>query len=354
MNDTASKISLVVGGKRLSSWSNASVNVDIGDGVSDFSFTSFQEIEGDNLFAQQEVQVFVDNKLVITGYIDCLKPSFSAQGTKISIEGKSKSIDFVDCSPLLKGAYAKNTDLISLARMIAKQFNISIQDLTNQHIPIPYIAENQGETCFDLIKRQTANLGFIIYPMPNGDIAIGKPKGKQLLGGFKFDPITKKSTGHIVSGSTNIDFSDRYSEYIVKIQDDMYKNQANVVSRYKDETIKRYRPKIITVDGDANNSEKRARYHAQRASGEGTSVSLTTKTPYTDQNDFIEVGKTLYVNHQYLRVDQLMLVKSVTYSDNAKDGFSCEINLVDPKAYNLQKSPVNNSKPEMDVPNANF
>ncbi len=56
-----------------------------------------------------EIQIYIGNDLVLTGYVDALPISYNATSVAAAIAGRSRTEDLVDCSPAWNGYDFSNT-----------------------------------------------------------------------------------------------------------------------------------------------------------------------------------------------------------------------------------------------------
>lgn len=333
-------IDLLIGSKKFTGFQEVSCSASLNEVARSFSFKTFQDL-GLFIDAGQEAKVYIDDHLIITGYTERIDTNVDSSGTSLTIAGRSKTADFIDCSPELKGGSSKNTNIINIADKIAEPFGINvIADVSVKNIK--YTAINEGETCLDYLDRLSRQEGFALTTNPAGDLVITQAGKTQLKGRIH------QTETPILSASASRDYSQRFSEYKVKGQDD----DTSFISSFKDKAITRHRPTIIMSEGTPTDPSNRAINHAMRTIGQSISMNVSVGGFYTNEKELYEINKLIYVYHEYLRLDQIMLIEGVTYKVEA-DSFGCDLILVDPRAYYADKPKVNKSSQDMqDLPHA--
>ena len=72
------------------------------------------------------VQIMIGGETVISGYIDVANPSMAATEHSISISGRSKAADLIDCSAEHGSGTWTNKTLAQIATDLAQPFGVAI------------------------------------------------------------------------------------------------------------------------------------------------------------------------------------------------------------------------------------
>lgn len=336
------KIKLLVDGTEFENWTQATCTASIEELARTFSFTTKRSISNGafrgkvfDIKPQSECKVYIDNILFLTGYIDRVASRTSATETSINFEGRSKTSDIIDCTVDAIGANFKNRNIKEIAGIIASKFNVNV--VCDLDLPkFKYTAYNQGEKCIDYLKRLADLNGVTLTTNERGDIVITK------AGTEKYNTSFKENMSFITEWGFDENYAGRYSEYTIKGQTD----EKNITSSFKDDTVKRYRPLVIVSETDEVNIKERATNHAMRSIGDGISGTLTIKN-FTDAEGKIYLpNKQIYCGFPNDGIDQMMLIKSASYSCDAQST-SCVLELADPRAFYEKRNPINKSKSEI-------
>ena len=198
-----------------------------------------------DIFRGDECSVFVGGELVITGYVYTKEISYSADSHSVTISGRDKAGDLVDCSIIHKTGDFKGKKLEQIANELCKPFGVTVKADVDTGKAVTE-AVQEGETVFDLLDRAAHAAGVMFISDNKGGLIItraGKIKGAG-------DLIEGKN---IVDCNARFDDSDRHSEYIAFGQSqgsDTHhgKAAAHPKSSITDPAIKRYRPLMIQAD----------------------------------------------------------------------------------------------------------
>lgn len=336
-------ITLRVNGDEFSGFASVDVTAAIDEVARSFSFTTFQDLST-NITGQDACSVYIDGEKILTGYIENIATSVSGNSTSLTFSGRSKTCDFIDCSPNVSGSNFTGKNIVQIADRIAEPFGIDVvaNVATSE---IDYTAINQGETCFQYLERLCRQQGLLLTTNADGNLVITQASAEKYEGSLNIED----QTCGIETSSSSFDWSSRFSNYEVKAQSD----DKSTVYTAQDKSIKRYRPTIIVAEGNVNNPSNRAVNHALRIAGEGISASFSVKGFRTNKGELYEPNKLIYVNHPYLRMDQSMLIKSVSYFVRDRE-FGCDLRLIDPRAYYAARPRIINSFEDLrELPSVN-
>jgi prophage tail gpP-like protein len=244
---------LSIGGKRLKGWKEFEVFRSIERGPHHFEVTlrkmqwrtpkakDYVSVKGGDAF-----RLFLDDTLLISGNIDVARPNYDATTMDLTISGRSKLGDLVDCSTT--GQKFTQQDLLQIATILCKPFGIAVHvakgvDIGGVFASDQVLAEGQGVW------------EFLEY--------ISRIKGVRLIGDAKGDLwLTRGPQGrakqaltlgeNVLSAGSTDDHRQRFSHYTVQVEpdDDDFGDAGaqHIQGEHIDKTIKRYRPITITTD----------------------------------------------------------------------------------------------------------
>ncbi|MCL2429535.1 MAG: phage tail protein, partial [Alphaproteobacteria bacterium] len=90
-----SVLSLLINDERFYGWTSIRVTRGLERAAADFAL-GVSHVEPWPIYPGAACKVFIDNDLVITGWVDTFRPSVSATEHRIECTGRSKTCDFVD------------------------------------------------------------------------------------------------------------------------------------------------------------------------------------------------------------------------------------------------------------------
>jgi len=220
-----------------------------------------QKFERFNLSPGKVVSISYKNKVIQTGFITSISPSFESQSRKIDITVTEKTIDLVEAS-VFGLSQINNVSMSELAKKLTTPFGIEVIDRLNDPTRFEKVRIEAGESPFEVLERKARNTATLFMSDGFGNLVIdtigGKKSATNLIEGV-----------NILSGNTSFNYSDRFSKYVVKGQEDNEKtgwNQSknSAQGTAQDENILRYRPKVIVAENKVNSkeAEKRAAWEA--------------------------------------------------------------------------------------------
>ena len=285
------------------------------------------------IFPGDECELRIDGVPVITGYVDRASPSFTTDSHGISISGRDKTADLVDCSAIVKGNELRGLKLEEIAAAIAKPFGLRVAAQVNTGPVFGVFAIQPGETCWEAIERAARQRFMVVSVDGSGNLIIA-------------DVGTRRAADRLVEGvnikaaSADYDYSQRFSRYMVRGQQSAQNDGAEVGSHDIESTaddpgIKRYRPKILTAemqatDGSATN---RAQLEAATRAGKSTRISATVQGWTMSNGELWPVNALATVSSTFLSVNEDLVISSVRFALSEGDGFTTELELTRPDAY---------------------
>lgn len=261
-------------------------------------------------------ELFIGTELMISGFIDDLDYSVNATSREISVTGRDKTGDLVDCSLESKNSQYDNISLNKLLEKFCQPFGIKFTNLSGINPIVNSFKINQGSSVYDAIDDLSKKYGFIACSTPDGNLVIPK-----IGEAFAKDYIEEGV--NLFEGSVKFDHKDRFSKYILKGQaagsDDASGEQAYSVSAVtSDPDVKRYRPKIIVESDETfeTNLLRRSQWEMNLRASKSTAGSVTLRG--WRQSDGALWKENLMINYKspYLGMEAQFLIGDITYSLN--------------------------------------
>ncbi|EGO6223030.1 TPA: phage baseplate assembly protein [Salmonella enterica subsp. enterica serovar Java] len=259
-------VELKVDGKIFSGWTSVTVNRSIETmagyfdlGVNVQTSTDLSSLAPGKLFT-----LSIDGQTVITGYTDGRRRQMGADSMKITIAGRDKTADLIDCAAIYKGGQWKKRTLEQIARDLCQPYGVAVRwELTDAESAAPFssFTLDHSETVYEALGRAARARGVLITSNAAGDLVFTRAdeshSDRLVLG------------ENLLSVDFDEDYRDRFSEYTVKghgrsngkVGDTV---DARTIASQKgtatDSAITRYRPMIILADSkiDAQSATARA------------------------------------------------------------------------------------------------
>lgn len=259
-------VELKVDGKIFSGWTSVTVNrsIETMAGYFDLGVNVQTSTDLSSLAPGKPFTLSIDGQTVITGYTDGRRRQMGADSMKITIAGRDKTADLIDCAAIYKGGQWKKRTLEQIARDLCQPYGVVVRwELTDAESAAPFTSFtlDHSETVYEALGRAARARGVLITSNAADDLVFTRAdeshSDRLVLG------------ENLLSVDFDEDYRDRFSEYTVKghgrsngkVGDTV---DARTIASQKgtatDSAITRYRPMIILADSkiDAQSATARA------------------------------------------------------------------------------------------------
>ncbi|MFP4895827.1 phage baseplate assembly protein [Paraburkholderia sp. EG304] len=337
----ADDVSLTVGSSTISGWTAVRVTRGMERIPADFDIALTERYPGEADVVVNEGDpclLSIGGDSVITGYVDRVNDQYDAHNHLLSISGRGKCEDLVDCSAQYDSFQFMNATAAEIATVLAKPFGISVKAAAGG-LQIAQYVMNVGDTPYSVIDTVCKLSQLLCYENTDGDLVIAPLSTDEAAGGFALG-VNCKRAGYLR------DTSQRFSEYRVYLvgvsSTKDAGNQSFIEYTVNDTMMPRYRPKAFiaeTNDAGATVSNQHALWECNRRIGRGNIVTVTTSS-WRDNVGTLYAPNTLAA----LSMPQLKLIEGqkftiseVTYRRDM-GGTSCDLILMPPQAF--QPEPI--------------
>jgi len=341
-----SEIFITVSGKTYSGWKNLSIKKNLDSITGSFSFLikevwlsnkkSIPFNEGD------PVKIKCNDINLMSGYIDKISISDTPKESTLTLEGREKTEDIVDCSAELNSYEFSSINLLQLSKRLCAPFGINVFDNVGITGKTFAWTVQQGETVFQTIERASRKIGVLLISNDNGDIAINK------IGSNVPDGLLEYGK-NVIEGHYSEDYTSRFKKYITRGQssdDDIIGLDSEGISY--DNNIERYRPKIILIESGANSQDcqDRSEWESSVALARSKRWTITCQDWFQSERQMWEINQLVKLNYPKLKSNGLkLLINSVNYTKNS-EGTKAIITLVDKNSY-LQKKEIEKKEDDL-------
>lgn len=284
-------------------------------------------------------ELLIGQDPVINGYIDKVSPSFSAGAHGITVTGRDKSADLVDCAAIHQPGQWSGLNCAGLAQELAAPFGVTVQAEGDVGAPFATFKLEQGEKAFDALDRALKQREVFACPDGKGGIVLLKIGSRDARG--------KLQQGvNILQASLEADMAERFSDYVVQGQQPGNDKQwglaaSAVTASIKDAAVTRYRPMLIRAENsvDAAAARQRASWECAVRAGRAVTVSVTVQGFRqeglgADQSGPLwDVNAMCEVDIPYLRLSQSLLISKVSFKRDMAGGSTTSLELRDPAAF---------------------
>ncbi|MDH3000991.1 phage tail protein [Chelonobacter oris] len=162
------------------------------------------------LKAGSAMKLKINGNTVITGYVDALRQNINGDSKEITISGRDKTADLVDCAVLHSSGQFKNQNLKQIAENLCQPFNIKVvwtatEPKSSEKIPVWQV--EPGETVFDTLSKLARHKGVMVTSDVDGNLVFTDPS-KAVAGELTLGE-------NLLSLELNDDWSQRFSLYRV-------------------------------------------------------------------------------------------------------------------------------------------
>ncbi|PMM38112.1 phage baseplate assembly protein [Vibrio lentus] len=286
----------------------------------------------------QPCVIEIGGERVITGYVDDWVPSYDANQVMISVSGRDKTSDLVDCSIDYPSGQFKNQTLTQIANVVCKPFGIKVIVNTDVGAAFPRIQIEQGETPHELLARLARQRGVLLTSDTFGNLVIVRRSTERAGVSLILGENVKAARGRF-------SWRQRFSSFTVKAVGPSFErwdgaepsNVVGIKAEVKDADINRYRPMIIINEEitTAEGAAKRGQWERQRsiATSNGAEYTVTGwRIPQTGK--LWNFNTIVPVQDEIVGLDEEMLIASIMFSED-DSGRLAVVSVVKPEAFDI-------------------
>ena len=338
------KLTLIVGGQTLSGWVNARVSRGIEQFPSDFEL-EVTDLQPDGGVARirpgDACTVRIGSDLVVTGYIDRYAAQIAPGDHKITVMGRSKCQDLVDCAAVADGSQIVAASVLQLAQDLGKPYGITAVGEAGP--AVQQFNLNLGESSWEIIDRVTRYNQLLAYDQPDGSLRLAKLGTERHASGFV-------QGVNVQAASVVYSMDQRFSEYVAVYMsvDRMVEAGAggNQVATVRDEGVPRFRRRIIASEQATNTgvsvAKLRAEWECSRRMGRSFQVTLTCDSWRDKDGRLWEPNTLAQVDIPALHIrNKQWVIGSVSYLRNGSSGTTAQVTLLPPEAFTPEPGVLN-------------
>jgi prophage tail gpP-like protein len=282
----------------------------------------------------QQIQVFVDDELLSTGFIDRMQISLGSERQTLSVSGRDLTADLVDCSALVESGELAGAGLQEIALAVCTPLGLDVEISPDVDLGEPFttFAQQPGEGAWEMLERALRSRGVL---------GITTPAGVLLL----CNPDTASPLARLVEGDTvkeadmQIDDSERHRSYVVLGQkrgtDDDFGDLCSTEGRAQDLGARANRTLVVLAENEADAETCTRRAEWEAATRAARALGLTVKqSDYRDTAGRVwAINRRVSVDIPSVRVAGEMLAVSVELTLENESGAETVIGLARPDAF---------------------
>lgn len=342
------QVELLVGGQIYAGWERVAVTraLDAAAGTFSLRVTDRWSVNSKpwEINPGDACEVRLGGETVISGYVDLVRPGFGPESHDVEVQGRDRSADLVDCSAVHSPDEWRRIDFLALASTLCAPFGVQARAEVDVGPPFDLAKLEQGESVLEALARHAKMRRLLVAPDGQGNVVITRA-------GARRADVELVQGQNIIDASGTLDWSERYSDYIVKGQanfgeDTDVEAEAHVQGQARDPFIQRYRPLLLIADTDANpaTAQERAEWEASVRLGQSAQAEITVQGWRQSPGGALWLPNLLVgVRAPWLRLDGEMLIREVTFI-KGEGGTVTQLSLVSPLAF--APEPISESGPK--------
>lgn len=331
------KVELIIDGTAYAGWTEIEIDLSLDNLAHSFTLSLTEKAPGaldqSAVAADAACRVTIGGETVITGYADVSDASLTGDDHSMTVSGRSKAGDLVDCSAIhIPGSWS-GRKLEAIASELAAPFGITVTAKVDTGAAFAKFALQSGETVWAAIERMLKMRGLLAVSTADGNIEIISPKA-----GSSGVKIVQGE--HLLSLSAKHDVRERFSSYLLKGQaagNDEHNGKAvaHPKASASDPAVKRRRPLLIIAEDQASaeSLKSRAMWEAtvRAAKAQEASVSVVD---WRDPAGKLWTPQTMVsLTAPALSIVADLMIAGVTFKIDSDSGKTATLRLVYPDAY---------------------
>jgi prophage tail gpP-like protein len=288
--------------------------------------------ESRTIYTGDACEVIMYGQTIITGYVDTASINYDGSSHTLSITGRDKTGDLVDCSAIYQTGQFNNQKIEAILSSLCKPFGIKVTTASSTGASIQKFNINPGETVHEVIERLCKLQGLLCIADKKGNLTLIRG-GEYQNGGRLIEGV------NILSGSVESDFKDRFSQITVKGQEQSSGtnpglNAYKATASAKDLEVKRYRPLIVIAEEQASTARcaERASWEVATRCGRSRRFEITVLGWRSEAGKLWDINQKVQIDAPNLGVSETLIISEVTYTSDSQ-GEKTHLTLLRPEAY---------------------
>lgn len=283
---------------------------------------------------EDECKLLLDGTPVITGYVDTRTISRTAEDHTLSVSGRDRTGDLVDCSVYLSKWEFRNLNVRQFAALICQAFQITVTNQTGLSIdPIKRLSVDQGDTAFEAIEKACRIAGVLCVADGNGGLLLTRA-------GVNRCKTALVEGENLLSLSGTFDATGRFRTYIVLGQhastsEFFGKPAARVKATCTDEAVSRHwRSLVVRPEGNVTPAQAKTRgeWEAKVRAARAETITVTVQG-WSQAGALWPINALVPVRSPSLGVNGDLLIVQAVHTLDSNAGSVTELTLKRPDAF---------------------
>lgn len=326
------EVVLEVNGLEYGGWENVQVGWSLETASGSFSVQVTDKWQPGQepwpIFKNDEVRVYIGGDLLINGYVDRVGFTLDASSHSMTVSGRDRTCDLIDCSAMNRPGVFKKKKLEEIAQILSRPFGVNVVADVDTGAVIPVFSIQPGEKVHEAIARAAVAKNLIVTSAFGGSLALTRSGSRRAT-----DAIVEGK--NLKGGDSEASAVDRFSEYIVEGQSDGQGKAKNAMrATYRDAEVPRYRPLMLHAEqkATAEHLKARAEWECRSRAAKGSGGTLTVVGWRQSDGKLWDTNRIVNVYAPTLGLSEDMLVTEVIY-EQSSGGQTVNMRVVRPDAY---------------------
>lgn len=350
-----------INGKPFELWKSAVVQRSIDGNAGSFRFSTSSAAPISNYPAKTGdfVEITIDNRRTIAGWIDEISGSQDEGTHNIEVSGRDTTADLIDSSvpdaakvtigPIGLKALVEKV-ISSLGASIKVSSNVTgLTDFTNEDLQ----AAGSGSTCIAYLVSFARKRQVYLVSDGSGGIIIYRPDA----GNLSKSPLIHTLNGrnnNVISYSFTFGQQQRFYKYLCRSQDnfgfsfiaDYLGTGTDRKNDVVDDQIRKSRYKEIQAEETMDDAAclKRASEESNIRRAGGTTYTATVAGATQADGTLWDFGQFVKIIDDYAGISGTYLIKSVEFAIDVNEGTRTQLTCTPPDAYQVTAQPTAESK----------
>lgn len=337
------RVCLTIEGRDYYGWLSVSIQLSL-TAISrsfDVSLTTKADEKGgySRINVGNSVVLKIGKDKLLNGYVTNVSESYSGTQRQITIKGRSKTIDLVECCPPEEKplSYKKQRPL-EILKALAGFYGVNVVSEVAKQDQIDFDISPEEKILDGLVKLlRTHNL--LLSDNSDGDLVLVRVGS----GGTCYDSIQLGK--NVLSAKMEVDGSGLFSRYVILGQGTNPSSERSItdnqLKRSAEWSGSRFRVNTIVQSGNAVGDQLQARVAMIRDASvaEAQALSYVVQGWRQSNKELWPVNAFVSVDDKSLGIKEAFLIERVTYSLN-NQGMTTRIELKSPAAFANTKAPT--------------
>ena len=271
---------LRVNGRNFGGWQSIEITRSIEQAASSFTFVATARYPGEvnpvRIRPGDACEVLIGSERVITGYVDSVAPRLSADAHSVTVAGRSRTADLVDCSAAPDKTSPKRWKarrIEQIAAELAAPYAVQVVAAVATGSALPRHAVERGETVFECIERMARLRQLLVCDDAAGRLVLTRAGSTRAA-------VAIEEGVNLLGGEAKADASAVFSTYIAKGQrvgddQDFGDAVAQITGEAADPAVTRKRVLLVNVENGGSSAAAKARAAWEAATRLGKSLEAT-------------------------------------------------------------------------------